>query len=652
MIVYSEDKQQFLSDVKNNVIDRKVKAQFLRKYNRRSVAESEFQSWRNSLVYMGLLLNDHEIPSNSGVAIEFEIHNTSKRIDFILTGLNEHKNPTAVIVELKQWTQIEPLESVEEIIAISPESEVTKVRAPFRGRLQETVHPSYQAYSYRTLLSDFNKNVTEIPIELLSCAYLHNYEPEKKEDPLLAPYFSDYIDEAPLFYRNDVQKLSDFIKRYIRYGDSKQTLVSIENGEIRPSKSLQDSLVAMLNGQREFLLIDEQKVAFEKILSFSKKSQKDGKKRVCIIYGGPGTGKSVVAINLLVRLIGLNQMCAYVTKNRAPRSVFETKLREGNFKKKNISALFKSSGSFISAQPNDFGTLIVDEAHRLQQLSSMGFRGEDQIKEIMNASRCSVFFIDEQQRVTAKDYGSVKIIKEWASHFNAEVMEEKLLSQFRCGGSDGYLSWLDWILGLSSDSAHKTLEHVTYDFKVFDSPTLLREEIIQKNQVDNKSRLVAGYCWDWISKTESNSQPDIVIDDFEMYWNLLSDETYAITASSIDQIGCIHTTQGLEFNYVGVIIGDDLVYRDGEVQTDYKKRAKTDRSLHGLKGKADRGDKEAQKEIDLIIRNTYRTLMSRGMKGCYLYCTDKNLAAYLKQRIGGYPIEEASYIHAAETPFL
>ncbi|MGE4454472.1 MAG: DNA/RNA helicase domain-containing protein [Sphaerochaeta sp.] len=632
MLVYEGDKQQFLSDVQDNSIDQKIEMNMWNRLHKR-VSSSEEQSWRNSLNYMQNVLLDSEIPDTSGVAIEFGIPNTNKRVDFILSGLDKENQHNAVIVELKQWSKVEPVPYVDQLL----EAEIIDVQTRFSHGLQVVHHPSYQAWSYRSLISDFNANIHAIPIHLESCAYLHNYIPSE-DDPLKQPYFQNLIDKAPVFYRSDVKKLREFIKKYIHTGDAKQTLYYIDNGEIRPSKSLQDALSAMLRGKEEFILIDEQKIVYEQMLSFARRSKEDGKKRVFIVQGGPGTGKTVVAINLLVQLINDDQVCAYVTKNSAPRKVFEAKLKAGAFKQKNISSLFKGSTAFIHAESNDFGTLIVDEAHRLNKRSQQGPRisGEDQIKEIIHASRCSVFFIDEDQRVTAQDYGDRSQILFWAKAFNAEVQEGRLLSQFRCNGSDGYLSWLDGVLGVQEETANPTLEGIDYDFRVVDNPNELRRLIEERNREDDKARIVAGYCWDWVSKNNPDSVPDITIDDFSMYWNLSSDGTYAISKGSINQVGCIHTTQGLEFSYVGVIIGDDLRYQKGSVITDYSKRAKTDQSLKGLKGPIKKGDREAMKTADIIIRNTYRTLMSRGMKGCYVYCTDSSLSHFLKTRIHGY----------------
>jgi DUF2075 family protein len=210
----------------------------------------------------------------------------------------------------------------------------------------------------------------------------------------------------------------------------------------------------------------------------------------------------------------------------------------------------------------------------------------------------------------------------------------ELKSQFRCDGSDGYLAWLDNVLEIR-ETANFDLDN-KYDFKVFDNPNELRKAIEEKNKVNNKSRLVAGYCWNWISEGKNKSDVyDITIPEynFGMSWNLGNSSTWAIDKESVNEIGCIHTCQGLEFDYVGVIIGDDLRYENNHIITDYTKRAKTDQSIKGINKIAkEEGIEKAKRITDSIIKNTYKTLMTRGMKGCYVYCTDKKLNEYLKNR--------------------
>jgi DUF2075 family protein len=160
----------------------------------------------------------------------------------------------------------------------------------------------------------------------------------------------------------------------------------------------------------------------------------------------------------------------------------------------------------------------------------------------------------------------------------------------------------------------------------------LRDRIFRLNRPSNRARILAGYCWEWPTKEKNNPDyHDIKIGDFGMSWNLQKSTTFAIDEDSVHQAGCIHTAQGLEFDYVGVIIGNDLRYENGRVITDYTARAKSDKSLHGIKKMAKEDPLKARKLADEIIRNTYRTLLTRGMKGCYVYCTDEGLREYLKE---------------------
>ena len=620
MIVYEGIKSNFLLDVINDTIADKIHKTYQKFFGRSG--EAQIKAWKNSMEYMYKVLSDNEIPDDAGVAVEFNIPSTSKRIDFILSGYDKNKNNSVIIIELKQWDTCSKVEGKDGIVR-------TYVGNGFR----EVSHPSYQAWSYAALIRDFNETVQEELINLYPCAYLHNYRISEK-DSLMDSLYKEYVEQAPLFGMGDVVKLRNFIKKYILYGDNKELLYKIENGKIRPSKRLQDSLKSMLKGNKEFVMIDEQKVIYEEIISLASKSHSDSKKRVLVVNGGPGTGKSVLAINLLVELTNRDMVVYYVTKNSAPREVFYNKLK-GSFKANYIKNLFKGSGSFIDAQSNTFDVLLVDEAHRLNEKSGMLKNlGENQIKEIINASKFSVFFLDENQKVTIDDIGSLDLIKYYVGIFNAEFNVVELESQFRCNGSDGYIAWLDNVLQIRETANY--LFDFNYDFRVIDDPNELWKLIYEKNLENNKSRLVAGYCWDWINEGKNNSNVhDIVIPEynFSMSWNLANTTTWAIDKESINEIGCIHTCQGLEFDYVGVIIGEDMRCVDGQIITDFNKRAKTDKSLFGIKALHRKDPNEANKIADQIIKNTYRTLMTRGMKGCYVYCVDEELKKYLINKL-------------------
>jgi hypothetical protein len=569
------------------------------------------------------VLTDPEIPANAGVAIEFKVPYTSKRIDFLISGRNDQSD-SVMVVELKQWDSVEKVEHKEAI-----------VRTYLNKGMKETPHPSYQVWSYSALIEDYNENVQEQSIQLHPCVYLHNYPVAKVDDPLTDPIYRFYIDRAPIFAKGDAEKLRNFIKAYIKYGDDKENLYRIERGRIRPSKSLQDSLSSMLKGNQEFKMIDEQKVVYETALVLANKAQRSGVKQVLIVEGGPGTGKSVLAVNLLVQLTKSGLVAQYVTRNAAPRSIYAAKL-SGDFRKTRIDNLFKGSGSYYESPPNEFDALLVDEAHRLNEKSGMFQNlGENQVMEVIRASKFSVFFIDERQRVTLKDVGNVELIEKFAAQFGATVMRMELTSQFRCDGSDGYIAWLEDVLQIR-ETANATDMGIDYDFRVFTNPHEMKAEIEALNARKNKSRIVAGYCWDWSSSHRDDaSYHDIYLEvhDFGMSWNLNNTATWAIDADSVHEAGCIHTCQGLEFDYVGVIIGDDLQYRDGRVVTDYKKRARTDQSLKGISKILKEDYANGVKLADDIIRNTYRTLMTRGQKGCFIYCTDKELERYFNDRL-------------------
>ena len=617
MIVYSGIKRDFLTAVEQDSIAKEIEENIYNKMHKKT-AQNEFRSWENSLEYMYKVLNDNAILENSGIAIEYNIPQTSKRVDFIISGYGENQSSNVVIIELKQWDKVETVEGQDALVKVY-----------MNGTLCKVVHPSYQAWSYAAMIYDYNQNVQLGNIVLHPCAYMHNYRknnPEKLEQK----QYEEYVKDAPVFARGEVLKLREFIKKFIKTGDDEQLLYDIDNGKIKPSKSLQNSIKSMIEGNQEFIMLDEQKVVYEEILETALKCISDQKKRTVIVKGGPGTGKTVVAINLLAKLTNEGLFAQYTSKNSAPRNVYVKKL--AGHKKTSINNMFKGAGAYVDAEDNIVDVIICDEAHRLNDKSGMFHNlGENQIKEIIHASLCSVFFIDESQRVTLSDIGTVSEIMKWANELASEVQEMELISQFRCNGSDGYLAWLDDVLEIR-DTANLDMKDIDYDIRIMDSPNEVRNLIIERNKSRNQSRILAGYCWAWLKEGQNNSDVhDIKIGDFEMSWNLGNTSTFAIDENSVNEIGCIHTSQGLEFEYAGVIIGDDLRYENGHIVTDFTKRAKTDQSLRGIKKLYQENPEQALKEADEIIKNTYRTLMTRGMKGCYVYCTDKNLAKHLRE---------------------
>ncbi len=642
MLVYVEEKKEFMLHVRDNKILDKVSNCMIKKLGRR-VGRSEQRSWQASLQYMRNILDDPSIPDNAGVAIEYNIPQTSNRIDFLISGYDEKDGENIVIVELKQWDQ----------------AYMTNMDATVKiGRFGNVLHPSYQAWSYKQLMEDYNTTVQEENIGLFPCSYLHNYKEEETEPIIRNKFYSRYLELAPAFLMEDNERLRNFIKRFIRHGDKKEILYKIEAGKIRPSKNLANSLSAMIEGKQEFVLIDNQKIVYEEALALAD-TVTGNKKHVLIVRGGPGTGKTVVAINLLVELTRRQKLVHYVTSNSAPRGIYEAKLT-GVMHKTRISNMFKGATVYQDLEENVMDVLVVDEAHRLSARNLLNTYKGNQVWDLINATKVSIFFIDESQKVLIEDIGSEEEIRAQAKALGAEVTTAELPSQFRCNGSDGYLAWIDNTLGIR-ETANTTLEGIDYDFQVIDSPEELHQLIREKNGFHNSgsgSRVVAGYCWPWSSK-KNPELTDINIGNYHARWNKAGDGSlWAITEGSINEIGCIHTCQGLEFDYVGVIIGEDLIVNNGELVTQPLKRNHVDanKTLRGYKTLIKDRDpdvvKKANSMADEIIRNTYKVLMTRGQKGCYVYCCNTELAEYLKSRITKinyeYDEKDTEYLMVAE----
>ena len=382
MLAYLATKDQFLLDAPT--IEDIVKSEVKRKLGH-SVGDAEYASWRNSLGNaMYHAMNTTDIPGDAGVAIEYRVNGRAFRIDFMLSGKNASGKESLVIIELKQWTNVEFSKLSEHVYTF------------LGGAMRDTPHPSYQAWSYLSHLKMYNEYIYDTDVSVNACAYLHNCE-----DPSVvnASRYEERLREVPVFIKDQRAELRSMISANIKEGAGTALLERIDAAVIRPSQQLADAVGSMLKGHEEFVLLDEQKTVLEKIVKATNDSL-TGQKQVIVINGGPGTGKSVISINALARLTGQRLNARYVTPNAAPRAVFESKLKK-IFGKADIRSLFSGSGSFTETSAESFDALIVDEAHRLKMKSGM-FKnlGENQVKEIIKSAHTSVFFIDEAQKAS------------------------------------------------------------------------------------------------------------------------------------------------------------------------------------------------------------------------------------------------------------
>ncbi|WP_337102011.1 DUF2075 domain-containing protein [Paenibacillus sp. YIM B09110] len=616
MIVYSSSVADFKEAVDDNKIAVNIETAFIEKLGKRP-SVSEWRSWNNSMQFMERIIRNSKVADDCGVMIEYNIPATSKRIDFIIAGRDDKQNRNFIIVELKQWEE-----------AWSTEKEDI-VKTSINGGVRETTHPSYQAWSYRQFIVDMNTAVYNQDVTAHSVAFLHNYR-EKNPEPLKSEQYEKTIAEAPLFLSHETKKLQEFIFKYVGKGKGMQLLYEIENGKITPSKSLVDHINALFEGNSDFVLLDEQKVAYETIVALAKKQDK---KRTIIIKGGPGTGKSVISMNALGGLLRHSLNTKFVAPNSSFRNVMvEMLTKQSSRSKMRTKSLFMGSGSFVETASDQFDVLIVDEAHRLKGKGAYMYMGQNQIEDIVKSAKTSVFFIDDIQRIRPDDIGTVAEVKRIAKELGSEIHEYSLHAQFRCAGAEGYLNWVDDVLGIQNTGNFNGWDKEFFDFRIVDTPHRLYDLIKDKQENGHKARLLAGYAWSWTPPKQGNANgqiEDVILEehDFRMPWNGYAiRESWAIHPDGINQVGCVHTTQGLEFDYVGVIIGNDLRYdaATGTIYSDYK-------DYKDKTGK--KGLKDDPVRLNSLIKNIYKILMSRGIKGCYIYCRDQELQKYLMERL-------------------
>lgn len=611
MLAYSETLKTFYSHINQNVIEQMIVQKLGFK-----VGESERRSFRMSLPAIANALRNAQIPDDVQVALEYKIPLTNRRIDFMIAGSDEFGKDHIVICELKQWDEVEHTD-MNDIVLV-------------KG--QEHVHPSWQAYTYGSTIANFNEYVEKNNVGINTCTFLHNYKREYIEE-LCHDVYIEGLTKAQPFISDQYVELSKFVSKYIKCKSKKDLLFEVENGKIKPSKMLADSLASMLNGNKEYELLNEQRIIYSNLLKAIKENQKNNKKQVFIVRGGAGTGKSLICIQLLADLIKNKGLKAfYVTKSGYVRENYFSKLTKNIPQYSFLKTLFKGSSSFIDSINNEFDVLIVDEAHRLTEKTKQSwfYKGENQIKEIIHASKTSIFFIDETQNIDIKDFGTIENIIKYATELNAEIhCEDKyiLKSQFRCNGSDDYIAWLDSVL-YNKEYIPSGLM-VDYDIQVVDDILQWNQLIIEKNNMSSTpSRMLSGDIFEWKSMKDK-SAIDIMIGDFQAQWN--KTKAFATDPKSINEVGCIHTSQGMEFEYVGLIVANDLIYRNGQVLTDYTKHPEG--AAEFKRPHARKVNIADEQIIDRIIRNTYKVLFTRGQKGCYLYVMDKELREYLKKRI-------------------
>lgn len=623
MQLYRGSSTEFFADAVQEVIAKKLGDSYYDYYRFRASA-SEMTSWQNSLRALTMQLQYLRFDDH-GILLELQLPLTSARLDCMITGHNAARQPQAVIVELKQWSHATHADPDDCVIT-------------FVGKEREMPHPSRQVGNYARFLGDMNAAfyAPPEPIGLSACSYLHNMQPEDA-GALQEPRFAQLLREYPMFLAQGAVELGVFLKDRLSAGQGMSVLERVVKGRYSPSKSLMSYAARTIAGAPIYTLLDEQIVAYNTILDSVRKAKHTRGHSVVIVRGGPGTGKSVLALNVMATLLGEHVSVFHATGSRAFTENLRKVLGSG------ITPLLRYFNQFGAADAGDIEVLVCDEAHRIRETSNGRYTpktkrsGRSQIEELVQAARVAVFFVDDHQAVRPGELGSSVAIREVAKTIGARVREQELQTQFRCAGSEAYIDWVDQLLEIRKSGTFELPEDERFDFQVLESP-LDVEAAVRTKAEHGSARMTAGFCWPWSDPDASGQlKDDVVIGDYRRPWNAKPDAVrlargipksnfWATDSGGIGQIGCVYTAQGFEFDYVGVIFGEDLRY-------DWKAKA-----WAGVPSASrDKIVARSGAHFTDFVKNTYRVLLTRGMKGCYVYFTDKETERFVKSRMPAPP---------------
>ena len=621
MRLYSGLSTHFIKDNVHNRIAEKLTDAFRREF-RHAPPPSEVASWRNSLRAISQVLDDADFHDH-GILLEYQLPMTSKRLDCMVTGQDGEGRDAAVIIELKQWERC------------GDAGADNLVTTRLGGAERDVLHPSAQVGQYRRYLEDSHTAFYEppAPIRLGSCAYLHNYRSDG-DDVLFADRFRPILESSPVFTMDDVEPLQAFLAERVREGRGEPVLRRVEQSTYRPSRKLLEHVGRVVKGNPAYVLLDEQLVVYERVLATARRGFDDRRKTVLIVRGGPGTGKSVIAMNLLgdLSLGGFNAQ--YATGSRA----FTETLK--NIIGTRGSSQFKYFNNYAEADVNAIDVLICDEAHRIRETSSNRYTPKEkrstkpQVDELLDASKVCVFFVDDRQAVRPGEIGTADYLRGRAEAQGCAVLDYRLEAQFRCAGSDAFVNWVNNTLGIEPTANILWQDDERFEFRIFESPETLDAAIRRKAAEGHSARLTAGYCWPWSNpRPDGTLVEDVVIGDFRRPWNARPDAgrlargipkamLWAHDPGGLEQVGCVYTAQGFEFDYVGVIVGTDLVYDPDRSEWVGHPKRSFDTTL-----------RRGRDRFTEFVKNTYRVLFSRGLKGCYVHFMDLETERFVRSRV-------------------
>ena len=586
------------------------------------VSPAEHRSWERSLSVLAQDLADAGLDQVE-VLVEYQLPLTSRRVDAVLAGADPRTGADSfVVVELKQWSYATRYEDSDTLV------DVGHAAGP-------RLHPGIQVGDYCQYLTDFLGLLAENRNTVRGVAYLHNAVDRDVAELLDRP-----VDEqSRVFTKQRRGAFLDYLRS--RLEPSKPGAAAADRfltSTVRPSRHLLTYAARELKERSYFTLLDEQRVAYELVMRAVERARSADRKRVVVVSGGPGSGKSVIALSLLGDLARQGRTALHATGSRSFTQTLRRYAGKGSTRLRNMFLYFNS---FMTAERNGIDVLICDEAHRIRETSVNRFTravqrqaARPQLQELIAAARVPVFLLDEHQVVKPGELGNVEVITAFARDLNIEVDVVSLHDQFRCGGSEAYEQWVLDLLGLDGEAPTVWEGDGRFDLHVADTLEEMDAFLADKQNRGEPARMTAGYCWPWSDpRPDDTLVSDVQIGGWSRPWNVKSDRSvgeapgspfWATDPNGFGQVGCVYTAQGFEYEWSGVIIGPDLVYRDGRLVTD--RGACKDPNFRSHKLVSD-------EEADRLIRNTYKVLMTRGMRGTILCATDPDTREFLRSLV-------------------
>ncbi|WP_079100304.1 DUF2075 domain-containing protein [Streptomyces sp. WMMB 322] len=624
---------------------------------------TERSAWAESLVSLAGDLVDagrgnvEMIVECAATLDEAERPGDPRLIDVVLVGRHpqEGRRLSVQLVELKRWSLVTRVEQATADLVHVPGMEEAKK------------HPALQLRRYYDAFTGDRGPLNGLSFECGGFAYLHNATDESVRplndiDAPTGPYARVYTKDG----REEL--MSDLRESFDEEGGASEAEILLSRMGLRNTPLL-DAMICSRGEDTVFTLRGRQKAVADQIMGTASQVLPnprhpalipDERRVIFLVTGGAGTGKSAVGLQLKAELEAQGRTVKYASGSRAFNGAIQEHVGYGD---REFRETFTYFSHFVTPPDPPLDVLICDEAHRLRDRSTNRFWKPEQqgtrpqVDELLDASRLAVFFLDEGQSVRPNEVGTVDLIEDAARRHGAQLKRYELREQFRCGGSDAYIRWVRALLGVTDEAPQEWTQDGLMHVEVADTPGELELIIRAEALAGASARMVAGYCWPWTKPLgkEKRLETDVRIGDWHRAWNADSDtfcendappsKIWSVHKNGLDQIGCVYTAQGLEWDWCGVIMGDDMVRRDGRwVFRRGKHCAGPEKGVKrvAVPGSFDPKVKPGSvddEEFARLVRHAYHVLMTRASRATVLYSTDEETRAYLKQMVGAVEIQ-------------